>query len=162
MTLSFKPATREASYPIEPWVYEHRLLSKVEVDDNGCWLWTGPRNRGGYGGTIRAWRTGWLAHRLAYTVMVGEIPDGFQIDHLCRVRHCINPTHLEAVTQAENLRRQGAAVTHCPKGHEYTRENTYYAPSSPRSQRRCRECARISSREQKRRWTAARRAKERN
>lgn len=137
MTLAFKPATREASYEIPAWVYEHRLLQRCWVDDNGCWLWDGPLNRGGYGGTVRAWGKGWLAHRLAYTVMVGPIPKDYQIDHLCRVRHCINPAHLEAVTQEENLRRQGAAVTHCPRGHEYTEANTYRTRINGRVCRKC-------------------------
>ncbi|WP_369830186.1 HNH endonuclease [Mycobacterium sp. E1747] len=129
-------------------MYERRLINRVEVDENGCWRWTGPLAPNGYGGTIRAWRKGWLPHRLAFTVMVGEIVDANQIDHLCRVRNCINPVHLEQVTQAENLRRQGAAVTHCPRGHEYTAANTY---RSTDNLRRCRECARIRSREAVRR-----------
>lgn len=137
--LSFAPATKPAEDVIPAWVYEHRLLSRVEVDDNGCWLWTGPLNPAGYGGTVRAWRKGWLPHRLSYTVMVEPIPDGLQIDHLCRVIRCINPAHLEAVTQAENLRRAGAAVTHCPFGHEYTTSNTY---KSADGLRRCRACGR--------------------
>lgn len=139
--MSFKPATREASYPVPAWVYEQRLLNRVEVDDYECWRWQGPLNPAGYGSTIRAWRKGWLPHRLAFTVMVGEIVDDHQIDHLCRVRNCINPTHLEQVTQQENLRRQGAAVTHCPRGHEYTDANTYRGPKS--GLRHCRKCAPI-------------------
>lgn len=149
---SFKPATREASFAVPAWVYERRLLERVEVDDNGCWLWQGPINRGGYGGTIRAWQRGWLAHRLAFTVMVEPIRGDNQIDHLCRVRRCINPDHLEQVTQAENLRRQGAAVTHCPRQHEYTEANTY---RGKRGLRACRECQRIRSRAAKRARRAA-------
>ncbi|MGF7124072.1 HNH endonuclease signature motif containing protein [Rhodococcus sp. BE178] len=138
MSIQFAPATKKA-FPAPAWAYEHRLLRRAEVDVNGCWRWTGPLNPAGYGSTIRAWRKGWLPHRLAYTVMVAPIPDGLQIDHLCRIRNCINPQHLEAVTQAENLRRQGAAVTHCPRGHEYTTANTY---RSADNLRRCRTCAR--------------------
>lgn len=136
--IEFRPAVR-VKMPVPNWVYERRLLNRVEVDDNGCWVWTGPLTPNGYGSTVRAWGRGWLAHRLAYTVMVGPIPDEFQVDHLCRNRPCISPFHLEAVTQAENLRRQGAAVTHCPRGHEYTAANTYRAPGSP-TLRRCRAC----------------------
>jgi hypothetical protein len=143
MSLQFKPATREASYEIPPWVYEHRLLRRAEVDENGCWRWQGPLNPAGYGSTIRAWRKGWLPHRLAFTVMVEPIDGDNQIDHLCRVRNCINPAHLEQVTQAENLRRQGAAVTHCPLKHEYTAANTYHGKKGLRV---CRECARIRNR----------------
>lgn len=154
MTIEFAPATKKAS-PIPAWVYESRLLKRAEVNESGCWLWTGPLNPAGYGGTIRAWGKGWLPHRLAYTVMVGSIPDGLQIDHLCRQRDCINPAHLEAVTQAENLRRQGAAVTHCPRGHEYSITNTY---RSADGLRRCRICCRDRNREVKRAAALARKA----
>jgi hypothetical protein len=140
VTFEFVPAVRPTGYvPPEPWVYETRLMTRVEVTDLGCWTWTGPLAPNGYG-QINAWNKRWLVHRLAHTVMVGTIPDGYQVDHLCRVRNCINPEHLEAVTQAENLRRQGAAVEKCPRGHAYTDSNTYRAPSSP-SSRRCRICA---------------------
>lgn len=84
----------------------------------GCWLWTGHTWLGyGYYNRVRA-------HRLIYTSMVGPIPDGLQVDHLCRVRSCVNPAHLEPVTCRENLRRSPIAVvsplmaaTHCKKGH---------------------------------------------
>lgn len=136
MTLAFAPAVK-TDQPIPAWVYEHRLLDRVEVDETGCWLWQGPLNPAGYGGTVRAWQKGWLPHRLAYTVMVGPISANMQIDHLCRVRHCINPDHLDQVTQGENLRRQGAAVTHCPRGHEYTASNTYRTRINGRVCRKC-------------------------
>ncbi|OZE77409.1 hypothetical protein CH305_18215 [Rhodococcus sp. 15-649-2-2] len=118
-------------------------MQRCIVNSNGCWLWQGPTAPHGYGTTIRAWGRGWLPHRLAYTVMVGEIPEGLQIDHLCRVRKCINPNHLEAVTQAENLRRQGAAVTVCPRGHAYTSGNTYITHGGGRA---CKACIRLRSR----------------
>lgn len=152
MSLAFKPATRQ-EFPIPAWVYEQRLLNRTEVDDNGCWRWTGPLNPAGYGSTIRAWGKGWLPHRLAFTVMVEPIRTEYQIDHLCRVRNCINPGHLEQVTQVENLRRQGAAVTHCVRGHEYTPANTY---RSKNGLRRCRKCAPILLRASIERRKAAR------
>lgn len=136
--IEFVPATRSASKMQSAWVYEVRILKRVEVNAQGCWTWTGPLAPNGYG-QVNAWDKRWLVHRLAYTLMVGPIPVGLQIDHLCRVRNCVRPTHLEPVTQAENLRRQGTAVTHCPRGHEYTVANTYRAPGSPRL-RRCRAC----------------------
>ena len=73
----------------------------------GCWLWTGARTANGYGTMSAGGRYGatLLAHRLAYEWYRGAIPDGLQIDHLCRVRHCVNPWHLEAVTQEVNLKR---------------------------------------------------------
>lgn len=138
-TLQFAPAVR-VDLPQPAWVYESRLLQRTFVDDQGCWRWDGPVMPNGYG-QANAWGKVWLVHRLAYTVMVGDIPTGLQIDHLCRVRNCINPTHLEPVTQAENLRRQGAAVRACPRRHEYTAENTYRGPDG-KGLRRCRTCAR--------------------
>jgi hypothetical protein len=106
-----------------------RLVTNVVRDENGCWLWQRATNEKGYGrvqfqGRHRA------AHRVSYTTFVGPIPEGLQLDHLCRVRHCINPAHLEPVTHDENHRRKTVhfrtTVTHCPHGHEYTEANTAY------------------------------------
>lgn len=143
MTIEFMPAVR-VKLPNPGWVFERRLTERCEVSDAGCWLWQGPLMPNGYGQINRTGKL-WLIHRLAYTLMVGEIPAGLQIDHLCRVRNCINPDHLEPVTQAENLRRQGAAVVECPQGHLYSEENTYRSPSAATC-RRCRICARIRNR----------------
>lgn len=91
---------------------EARFLSRVVVDADGCWLWNGVRLPKGYGvlgcGKDRA-REG-LAHRWAYRLFVGPIPDGFEVDHLCGVTSCVNPSHLEAVPGHENARR--AALRH--------------------------------------------------
>lgn len=84
------------------------------------------------------------AYHYSYEQENGPIPAGLEIDHLCRVPTCVRPSHLEAVTHAENMRRMGEAVTRCrAKGHPYTPENTY---RSPRGERRCRECAREADR----------------
>ena len=69
-----------------------------------CWVWKGGKSKDGYG-KLRFNGLHMYTHRLAYQMGYGSIPKGKQIDHLCRVRHCYNPTHLEAVTQAENIRR---------------------------------------------------------
>lgn len=80
-----------------------RFWAKVNKTDS-CWLWQAARNNTGYGVFWRDRRVG-VAHRYAYELVVGEIPEGLQLDHLCRVRHCVNPAHLEPVTNRENWRR---------------------------------------------------------
>lgn len=122
-----------------------RFLSKF-VQGEGCWLWTGRLDGGGYGDF---WHSGRYskAHRYSYEVLVGPIPDGMQLDHLCRTRHCVRPDHLEPVTQAENIRRgvnHERAKTHCSKGHTYDEANTYLAPH--RTMRNCRTCNREAQR----------------
>lgn len=117
-----------------------------EPDANGCRVWTGATAGGDpgapYGLTWNGERPE-MAHRVAYRLAGGEIPDGMQIDHLCRVRLCVNPEHLEPVTAAENLRRRyrDAPATHCPNGHEYTPESTRIEPDGGR---RCRVCLRAT------------------
>ena len=109
---------------------ETLLLSGVVYPESGCWLrLLGVRpgtvaNGGGYSRLYRAGKTVY-AHRLSYEIYKGPIPEGFTIDHLCRVRNCVNPEHLEAVCQRTNVLRgegasaRNAAKTHCPKGHPY-------------------------------------------
>ena len=107
--------------------------------EGGCWLWTGAKYRDGYGEFNHKGRPT-AAHRWAYEHFYGAIPQGLHIDHLCRVRGCVNPWHLEAVTQAENNRRGRrleSTPTHCWQGHERTPENSYIYSSYGR---RCKEC----------------------
>ena len=113
----------------------------------GCWEWIGARTVDGYG-RLEARGRQWQAHRLAYEMAVAPIPPGLVIDHLCRNPPCVRPDHLEPVTGAENTRRSRAALvgrskTHCPKGHEYTPENTVLTASGlggPKTHRSCRAC----------------------
>lgn len=127
-----------------------RFMTFVEVDAAGCWLWTGARMKNGYGrfglgdGTTR------FAHRVAYELFVGPIPDGLVIDHTCAVKQCVNPAHLEAVTNAENHRRWTATIEYCPRGHAYDEANTLRNGPS----RSCRTCRQ----EQYRRRSEARKA----
>lgn len=106
-----------------------------------CWTWTGSKTTGGYG-NLR-WRGGYeYAHRLAYKLAVGPIPEGLHLDHLCRNRSCCNPEHLEPVTQAENTRRGLASYEirrTCKHGHDISDPGNVY--TNPNGHRHCRVCA---------------------
>jgi hypothetical protein len=144
-------ATRSAAMP-----WPSNLLGRLEVQPDGCVHFTGVINQYGYGKVHRNGRM-LQAHRLMYELMVGPIPDGMVVDHLCHNidlscsggeaclhRRCVNPAHLEVVTHRVNINRgRRGPKSHCPQGHEFTPENTYvYADGS----RRCRACGAEHSR----------------
>lgn len=110
-------------------IYWSRFEEKFITEPNsGCWLWIGAIKNNGYGNFAYGNKF-LLAHRFAYMALVGDIPNGYEIDHLCRVRCCINPDHLEAVTTRVNVLRSGslsaknARKTHCPNGHPLSGDN---------------------------------------
>jgi hypothetical protein len=111
------------------------VAAKVEEGPTGCWLWTASVKANGYA-QFNDGAHNHNAHRLVYSLLVGPIPDGLELDHLCHVRHCVNPGHLEPVTHAENVRRAADRVVQCPQGHPYDDVNTYRW----RGARLCRTC----------------------
>lgn len=139
-----------------------RLLAKAIINrETGCWEWAGRGTPNGYGHIRTGGGKRQMVHRVSYEMTYGPIPEGLDLDHLCRVRRCLNPAHLEAVTHRVNtLRGQtvtaaNAAKTHCYNDHEFTPENTYIEPTG---ERRCRTCRRDWNRERMRRARARQRA----
>lgn len=138
------------------WSVERRLSRHVSIEGD-CWIWTGSRSGNGYG-MIAVDNVRWMAHRYAYTALVGAIPEGLDLDHLCRNRACINPAHLEPVTRSENLKRgaprgeRQRARTHCPHNHPYDEQNT----TRRNGRRICKAC----DRDRARRNREARRGKD--
>lgn len=119
-------------------------LTQFTVDDScGCWVWTGHISSNGYGKAMG----GKYAHRLIFEALNSPIPAGLDLDHLCRNRSCVNPSHLEPVTRSVNLRRSpiigGKAQTHCVHGHLYDEANTYRRRDNNR--RDCRTCMALRS-----------------
>lgn len=138
---------------------EELFLEKIKKDPvTGCWVWTSVQYHAGYG-KFHNGTTMIGAHRWSYMHFKGPIPPGLEIDHLCRVRLCVNPDHLEAVTRVENLRRANPAAwrrgprhSHCRRGHEFTPDNIAL---DSRGQRLCLTCKRATLAA----WKAKERAK---
>ena len=128
-------------------------VSEHRPDLGPCWLWTACTPERGYGRfSFRA--KVWFAHRVAYTLTFGEIPDDKELDHLCRVKKCVRPGHLDPVTHRGNMTAPGARVgiptgelkkakTHCPQGHPYSGENLYV---TSQGFRQCKICSQIRQR----------------
>lgn len=124
-----------------------RLMSRVEITSDGCWEYAASTRQGasyrqiqvkvdGLGSVLR------YAHRVVYEHVVGAIPTGMQLDHLCGNRTCVNPEHLEPVTPSENTRRAASRITACPAQHPYDAENTALTPDG---RRYCRACKRVKA-----------------
>jgi hypothetical protein len=128
-----------------------RFWPRVDKRPDGCWIWTGSTDGHGYG-QFRADGTMVKAYRWAYEDTHGPVPAGLELDHVCRVRRCVNPDHLEPVTHRENVLRgesitaDQAKRTHCPKGHPYSGANLKIRPNG---KRRCVTCHRESERRRK-------------
>jgi hypothetical protein len=154
---------------------EERFWAKVDKsgpvpperpDLGNCWLWTGSQNRDGYGQVNRQGKT-LGAHRVGYELQGDPIPDGLTVDHLCRVRHCMRRSHMEAVPQSVNWARGTFAerraeyhesrrqIRYCKRGHEYTEENTARTNKGYRS---CRQCKAAYDRQRGKRPTPIRSA----
>lgn len=133
-----------------------RLHAGIDYDDAGCWIWKGACTKAGYGVIYGEGRKHYV-HRLVYECLVGPIPAGLELDHVkvrgCMSTACCRPHHLEAVTHKINMDRgvetsawknHQEIQTHCSRGHEFTKANTYRAPGSP--YRWCVQCRRIGAR----------------
>lgn len=128
-----------------------RFWAKVrEHETSGCWIWIAALNPSGYGQYHHDGRCR-TAYRVAYEAIIGGVPAGLELDHTCRQRSCVNPSHLEAVTHAVNMERslpfRRPPPTHCPNGHEFAPGTTYTERrQNGRSARRCRTCLTIAQR----------------
>jgi HNH endonuclease len=139
-----------------------RLSSKIAADRHGCWIWTGKKDKLGYGKIRRGGTNNYefLAHRAVYELAVGPVPGGMDLDHLCRNPSCVNPSHLEAVSHRENIRRGARCIAKsdatttdprvktCRRGHPVTPESSVIVPTGHgRTGRHCRVCAALKARE---------------
>lgn len=135
---------RNREIPVTPKLLCAFEFRCVPEPNTGCLLWLGAERKEGYGNFHIGNAKYVLAHRFSYTVAKGVIPPGMVIDHLCRTPQCVNPDHLEAVSNTENIRRGNAGKyqrdkTHCPQGHPYFGENLRV---NPQGRRLCRICGR--------------------
>lgn len=129
----------------KPYIEPETLIARVP--ESGCWLWEGCLTHDGYPTKGKKYM-----HRVMYEKYVGPIPEGLTLDHVCRVRSCCNPAHMEPMTLRDNIARGDYGwrkrITHCKQGHEYTPENTYFNPKGGRNgggKRSCRACGNLAT-----------------
>jgi hypothetical protein len=127
--------------------YDQAITAKIKKDRAGCWLWIGALDKDGYG--ISDWghthRGTNRAHRVVYMEKHGPLLPGIDLDHICRVRRCVNPAHLRPIGNTENARLTKGhrlLATHCKNGHEFTPENTFRLERRGGVERICRACNR--------------------
>jgi hypothetical protein len=128
-----------------------RFQAKYIINADNCWIWQASKMSNGYGVFTDTGRKTITAHRWSYTYFKGAIPDGLVIDHICRQPSCVNPAHLQAISQSENIKRSLFARnrgvrTHCSNGHEYTPKNTRRVPNQ--RGRVCLACVRLNKAKQ--------------
>jgi hypothetical protein len=120
-----------------------RIKRSVEINDSGCWIWQLSKDRYGYGRFVlrsNGRTTKPVAHRVAYEAFIGAVPEGLELDHLCRVTSCVNPARLEPVTPLVNARRRWSVALKdaCMKGHKFDEANTRVRASGRRDCLACR------------------------
>lgn len=135
-----------------PAARAYRILTTGTRLDGDCMVWTGSATPDGYG-RLEFNGSPTYAHRMSYELAKGPIPQGLEIDHLCRRPGCVNPHHLEAVTHRENmLRGSRATATECQRGHPFDAENTLTVrPKDEAPYRLCRACRNLRARQERQR-----------
>ncbi len=145
-------ATQQSSKPSIRAMFvgkrHERFWSRVEKHGDACWRWRGARHHRGGHGCFKVGGFNYIAHRVAYELVKGPIPDGLMLDHLCRNRACVNPDHLEAVSNRDNQMRgftlssKNALKTSCVHGHPFSPENTRIVYRRSHRERVCLACRR--------------------
>ena len=125
------------------WPLTKRLSGKFEIDEaSGCWNWVAAAGTQGRG-LIRIGGRNYSAYRIVYALHKGPFDDRLVLDHKCKNPRCVNPDHMEPVTQQVNVQRGNLVKDHCPQGHPYSGDNLYVTPSG---HRQCRACRRAHDR----------------
>lgn len=150
----FRKVNRDSS------VFPDQSDPLVTAEPTNCWMWEGGYNSNGYPRYHSRKGLGTIPYRISWTLLEGEIPAGYHLDHLCRNPGCVRPSHLEPVAPRTNAIRSSNPTginhrkTHCSRGHEFSEENTIW---DSKGHRRCRICSRMANTE----WARKKREKER-